>query len=482
MDLIFEEAFKLVEAENHAAPPLSLRGFINEFWHILEPATRFEGNWHIDAICDHLVAMTHKQITRLVINVPPGHMKSLLCCVFWTPWAWSEIDASTRWLFSSYDATLSTRDSLKSRRIIQSYEYQSRYKDRFTLSGDQNLKTYFENSRTGFRMSTSVKGSGTGNRANFIVCDDPHKVTEAESDAVREGAVNWWSTEMSNRGSAKDSGYLVIQQRVHYLDVAGWCKEHGYEYLVLPSEFEGQQSYTFLNFQDPRKEDGELLWPERFPQSTLDEQKESLGSYGYAGQHQQRPVPREGGMAKLSWFNFYQELPQVFDQIVLSIDSAYKPKQINDPWSVQVWGMIKNRYYLIHRYRKRCLYPEGKRLVINSVAEFQANTALIEDKSSGQALIPDLREEIPTIKIIPIEPEADKVTRFSTVTPIIEAGRVWLPDPKLKPWVNDYLLEILTFPLGVHDDDVDGTSQFLRWASQKRTNVIQISNYVRRVK
>ena len=443
--------------------PLTLAEFVRSAWHVLEPATPYLSNWHIDTISEVLTAVSNGKLQRLVINVPPGAMKSLLCCVLWPAWEWAESNPSSRWLFSSYDKSLSTRDSVKCRRVIKSDWYQERYGHKFRLTGDQDVKTLFENDSTGFRMATSVGGSGTGNRADRVVVDDPHKVTESDSDAVRSGTVEWWATEMSNRGSSAASAYVVIQQRVHFADVAGWCLDNGYEHLVIPQEYEGAKTFI-LDKEDPRNTPGDLLWPDRFDADWVASQKQALGSYAYAGQHQQRPVPREGGMIKLDWFGRYGTAPdlQRSDKVIISLDSANKAKELNDPSVATVWLVRGDSYYLLSVWRDRVEYPALKRSMAGLVEKWQPHEILIEDKASGTQLIQEMRGQSiggRMYSIIPIHPEGDKVMRMSLESPAIEAGRVMLPN--VAPWLPDYEAELTQFPRSATKDQVDSTSQFL---------------------
>ncbi|MBT6046455.1 MAG: terminase, partial [Candidatus Scalindua sp.] len=187
----------------------SLLEFIKQAWHILEPTTVFQSGWHLEAICDHLEAATNRQIRNLIINMPPRHMKSLAVSVFWPCWVWIN-DPSSRWLFSSYAQELSTRDSLKCRRLISSEWYRKRWGHKFHLTGDQNQKTRFENDKTGYRLATSVSGLVTGEGGDFIVCDDPHNVKQAESEAVRKGTLRWWDESMSTRGNNPKTVVKVV--------------------------------------------------------------------------------------------------------------------------------------------------------------------------------------------------------------------------------------------------------------------------------
>ena len=192
-----------------------LREFVRQAWAVVEPATPFVPGWHIDAIVEHLDAVSRRQIRNLLINVPPRHMKSLLVSVFWPAWEWIRWP-ERRWLYSSYAASLSIRDSIKCRRLLESPWYQERWADRFALTSDQNTKGRFENSRTGYRLATSVGGAATGEGGDRIVCDDPHNVQEAESDPIRKGTLDWWDVVMSTRvNDPRSAAKVVVMQRCH---------------------------------------------------------------------------------------------------------------------------------------------------------------------------------------------------------------------------------------------------------------------------
>ncbi len=283
------------------------REFVRQAWPVVEPATPFVPGWHIDAIIEHLEAMSRGQIRNLLINVPPRHMKSLLVSVFWPAWEWI-LFPERRWLYSSYAAQLSIRDSVKCRRLIESPWYQKNWGKVFALTSDQNTKGRFDNNRSGYRLATSVGGAATGEGGDRIVCDDPHNVQEAESDAIRKATVDWWDVVISTRvNDPKTAVKLVVMQRCHQQDLSGHLLEQGgWEHLCLPAEYEGPGRVTSIGWSDPRTVHGELLWPERFGPNEIESLKISLGSYAAAGQLQQRPSPSGGGLIKRHWFRYWQ--------------------------------------------------------------------------------------------------------------------------------------------------------------------------------
>lgn len=430
---------------------LGLKEFVRSAWAIVEPGRAYQHNWHIDAIAEHLEAVAYGQINHLLINVPPGHMKSLLVCVFFPAWDWAEVRASRRSLFSSYQAALAIRDSVKCRRIIQSPWYQKRY-PHIELAGDVNLKTRFENTHTGFRLSTSPGGIGTGERADIVAVDDPHKVTEAESDKVRQMTLDWWSKEMSTRDSDLKSSFIIIMQRVHHQDLSAWAIDSGYEHLCLPGEFEPERRcMTSLGWSDPRHEPKQPLWTERFPPSKLADLKQTLGAYGYAGQIQQRPTPREGGILKEKYWQYYLVTPPCKIK-VWAWDTAFKTGNQNDYSAGVLMGISNHNYYILDVYCDRLEYPDLKRKIIQLHERDSTNAVVVEDKASGQSLIQELARST-TLPIIPQKVDKDKIARVNAIAPTVEAGKVFISHSA--PWVADFVMECSQFPNGAHDDRID---------------------------
>lgn len=467
---------------------VSLRTYVERAWHVLEPA-KFVGSWHIDCMCEHLEAVTRLQIRNLLINIPPRCSKSLVISVFWMTWVWSQQPAS-RWLYNSYGQDLSTRDSLKCRTLILSPWYQARWGNKFVLSGDQNLKTRFQNNKTGYRLATSVGGGNTGEGGDYIVADDPNNVKEAESDLVREGTNVWWSESMSTRfNDLKTVRRVVVQQRTHARDVSGFVLEQkDYVHLCLPMEFEVERKCVveITGWRDPRQVEGESICEERFgPTEIADLKKQLRSAYAIAGQLQQRPAPRGGGLIRLAWFQRYKVMPRRWTRITQSWDTANKAKESNAPWVCSTWMECDEYDYLLDVHRERYEYPEGKRQVYAQARKWEPDVVLIEDKSSGTSLIQDIRannreralanrEErsllAPALVVIPMEPDADKVTRMSTESSEIEAGHVWLPEEAV--WLAEYENELQLFPNGQFADQTDSTSQYLKWRRQRRQKFV----------
>src|ERR1039457_4248546 len=417
----------------------TLHEFVWQAWPRLGPAPPFGEGMHVRAVCEHLQAVTEGRLRHLIIHLPPGQAKSLLTAVFWPAWVWID-HPEARWLFSSYREPLATRDSVKCRRLIESDWYQERWGGRYQLSGDQNQKNRFENTRTGYRVVVPMS-AGTGERGDYVVVDDPHSVDQAASDTERHAAVEWWNGSMATRLNDLSSGHkVVIMQRLHEADLTGdLLAKGGYDLLCLPAEFEpGRRCATSIDWSDPRQESGELLWPEKVSRADLDGLKTTLGSYRYAAQYQQRPAPAEGGVFKRCWGRYWRPAPR-----------ALAPVQ----------GRLADGLLLDQR-RERMDMPRTVEAIRGMSEQWsRAAAKLVEDRANGPAVIATLKHEI--AGLIAVNPEGGKIARAAAVSPQIESGNVYLPHPAIAPWVEDLIEECAAFPCAAHDDQVDALTQAL---------------------
>jgi predicted phage terminase large subunit-like protein len=463
----------------------SLEAFAQAAWHVVEPSTELVWNWHLSALAQHLEAVTAGQLRRLVINIPPGTMKSLMSSVFWPAWVWAKTP-EWRGLFCSYGADLAIRDSVKCRGLIESDWYQEMFvKGAWHLAGDQNVKSYYVNSRTGFRISLSVGGKTTGFRGDAIVIDDPLNALEVYSKAARDECRRWYDQALSSRLNDLRTGAIVlIMQRLHEEDLtAHLLKKGGWEHLCLPSEYEPERaSRTSIGWKDPRTAAGELLFPQRFPREVLDAAAVDLGSAGYAGQHQQRPAPAEGGMFKRTWWRFWRHaweddvadhpelgdlrartvvLPEKFDRMALSWDCAFKGTKESDFVAGGAWGSVGADKFLVDLVWDQLTFTKTVAELRAQVKRYpQATAKLVEEKANGAAVIDTLQKEI--TGIIAVDPEGGKEARAAATTPQVEAGNVYIP--LHAKWRDKYIEEHAVFPKAAHDDAVDQQSQILlRW-------------------
>jgi len=475
----------------------SLLEFIQLMWPILEPARPFVRGYVIDAICDHLQAVSDGHIKKLLINVPPGCMKSLTTNVFFPAWEWGpRRNPALRYIGASYSQALTLRDNRRCRQLIASDRYQELWGDVFQISPDQDTKGKFETTARGWKIATSVGGAVVGERGDRFIIDDPHNIKVAESKKVRDSTLQWFAEVVPTRvNDPEKSSFVVIMQRVHENDVSGLIisTELGYDHLCLPMEYESDHpnpSRTFLNFQDKRTKEGELLWPERFSKRYLDETLKPLlrswgGSYAEAGQLQQRPAPRGGGMFKKEWWRFFQTnttgykigrpagcndlpaepLPDRFDWLLVSVDAAFKDVLSGSRVSIQaIAGKGANIFVLDNKtdhmtFGKTvdtlAIFDDKNKLVGGMIHKWKARKTLIEDKANGPAIISTLRNKVSGI--IPVNPQGGKESRGSAVQPIVESGNVYIPDGA--PWAKDFVDEFAVFPVGTKNDQVDSFTQ-----------------------
>lgn len=433
----------------------SLADFARMAWHVLEPATPLKWGWALDAICEHLEAVSRGDCKRLLMNVPPGSMKSLLTGVIWPAWEWGPLGKpEMRFLGTAHKQDLAVRDNLKCRRLIQSQWYQDRWP--VVLTSDQNAKTKFENDKTGFREAMAFE-SMTGSRGDRVILDDPHSVDDANSVAKLMGGVTTFREALPSRVNNDQSAIVIVMQRLNEADVSAVAIELGYDHLCIPMRYEPGRSKWVYGSGDPRKEEGELMFPERFPEEQVAELEKTMGSYAVAGQLQQRPAPRGGGIIKTAWFRNYRDLPAM-EWRQIHADTAQKTGEENDYSVFQCWGRtVTGQAVLIDQIRGKWEAPE---LLVQARAFWLKHKAIpgaplramkVEDKVSGTGLIQTLRRE--GVAILPVQRAKDKVSRAYDAAAFIESGNVLLPE--WSDWLSSFLAEAEAFPSGAHDDQLD---------------------------
>ena len=341
----------IVEEQERQACRGGLIHFVRYFWHILEPKTKLVEGWPLEAICEHLEAIHFGEITRLLMNVPPGFMKSLLTDVFFPAWEWGPMNKPhLRYVTFSYSVGLTMRDNGRFRDLMMSPEYQKLWGKRFGLRkvGEERVT----NDKTGWKFASSVGGVGTGERGDRVILDDPHSVKEAESDLVRTSTVTWFQETMSNRlNDIAKSAVIVIMQRVHEEDVSGTIlseTDSGYCHLMIPMRFEPTRYQLGYNgndigWLDPREEDGEWAWTERYPPTDKDMVRFQRRPFMWSAQYQQSPTPRGGGIIKEeSWQLWPSENYPVCELILGSLDTASTEKEQNDASALTIWGIFRD--------------------------------------------------------------------------------------------------------------------------------------------
>lgn len=461
----------------------SLAEFAKEAWHVLEPATPLKWGWALDLICAHLEAVSRGEIKRLLMNVPPGSMKSLLTGVIWPAWEWGPLGKpELRYLGTAHKQDLAVRDNMKCRRLIQSAWFQERWP--LALTSDQNAKTKFESAATGFREAMAFT-SMTGSRGDRVILDDPHSVDDANSPAKLQADLLTFREALPTRVNNDQSAIVIIMQRLNEADVSAAAIELGYAHLCLPMRYEPGRSKWVVGDGDPRTEEGELMFPERFSEETVRELEKTLGGYGVAGQLQQRPSPRGGGIIKGAWFGQY-ETPPALEWRMIYADTAQKTGQENDFSVFELWGRsTTGQAVLLDLHRGKWEAPEllaearAFWLKHNTAGGAPLRAMKVEDKVSGTGLIQTLRRE--GIPILPIKRDRDKVSRAYDAAPFIESGNVLLP--MWSHWLAGFVAEAEAFPSGANDDQLDPMFdaihdvQFLR-ADRRAGAVVHIPDTV----
>ena len=452
-----------------------LSGFIQRSFQTVAPAKRYLHNWHIDAIAWYLRQCLTGGITRLAITLPPRSLKSICASVAFPAWALGH-DPTKRIICASYSENLAVKHALDCRAVMEAAWYRRIFPNT-RLSREKNTALNFLTSRQGYRYSTSVGGTLTGRGGNIIIVDDPIKPEEAISDTKRSATNEWFDRTLYSRlDDKREDVIIVIMQRLHVEDLIGYLlQKEPWVYLRLPAIADVEQAIPIGSGRTYLRKAGELLHPVRESKEVLDRIKLGLGSFNFSAQYQQCPVPPEGEIIKWEWFRSYDEPPArtADDRIVQSWDTASKAEEINDFSVCSTWLISGNDYYLIDVLREKLKYPDLKRRIIEHARRFSANSIIIEDKGSGIALIQELQRETADVPHpIAFTPETDKVTRMHAQSAKIEAGQVHLP--RRAEWLQEFRLELLQFPRGRHDDQVDSLSQFLNWIERRNRNRLRV--------
>lgn len=511
----------------------SLYLFLKNSWKYIDSSPFVEG-WPIEAVAEHLQAVADGDIKRLIINIPPRCAKSSLVSVAYPAWTWAQpwntptSGPGVQFLTASYAQQLSLRDSVKCRRLIESPWYQALWGEKFKLTGDQNTKTRFDNDKNGSRLSTSVGSALTGEGGNIIIVDDPNAAQEAFSEATIHATIEWWDNALSTRlNDPKTGAFIVIQQRLSEEDLTGHIlsKDSGsWTHLCLPMRYEWQRhSYTSIGWHDPRGLDdedeplvrvtsggdripvspeaqieledreGSLLWPERFGEREVTILEKQMGPWTAAGQLQQRPEPKGGGIIKREWWQPWENnvYPNM-DMIIASVDTAYTTKTENDPSAMTVWGVFSSdvsvmganhagarhnqgrvemarqytetqpRVMLMYAWQGRYELHDLVARVAETCRDYKVDQLLIENKAAGYSVAQELRRLFGGSRfgVTMFDPKSqDKLARLYSVQHLFAEGLIYSP---FKSWSEMVITQVGQFPKGKHDDLVDTVSMSLR--------------------
>lgn len=477
-----------------------LVGFLELAWPMIEPDAKLVLGRHHEEVSKHLMAVSWGVIDRLITNIPPGFTKSILVCIAWPLWDWIH-NPWRKWMFSSFDQTLTYRDSDKTKEILESEWYRSRWGD-LAGNGDErlvirdgsrpNTTGIWFNRAGGLRFATSVKSKATGWHAHIQVADDPNKPHDAKGGKVSAGAdpaelenvrVWWESTMASRKADPKKFARVIIQQRVHDSDLTGHClrkPEQGWTHLRLPMRFEKQSECDCPNCAeggcktvvggDWRQEDGELLHPERYDEEATKQTEADMGPIVAAAQLAQNPSPPGGALIKDEWLlHRYNWDPRKikFDRVIQSWDCTFKDLTTSDRVAGTVWGQIGSDFYLLDVKVDQMGFLATLQAIKDTSEKWpQTRGILVEDKANGSAILQTLRVTDGIPGLLPVEPYGSKIARAEACTPFFNAGNVILPEKA--PWVSDYVTELTKFPFYRFDDLTDSTTQAIIYLTDSK--------------
>ena len=447
-----------------------LCAFIHRSFLELNPREEFLSNWHIERLAVKLEEVRRGSCKRLIICVPPRHLKSLLASVAFPAWLLGH-EPSKQILSVTYAQDFSDNLARKSRTLMTSRFYEGLFDTR--LAKGREAVSDFETTAGGTRFSTSVGGVLTGRGADIIIIDDPLKADDALSEPHRRSVNEWFDNTLRSRLNSQEKGAIIIvMQRLHADDLVAHVQQHeSWDVLSFPAIAEQDETYDFQTPYGRRRihrSTGDILQPALLSPTALEAQRRGMTEYNFVAQYQQDPQPPSGIIVKREWLKYYGpgDLPKQFNRIFQSWDTANKDTELSNFSVCTTWGLKDRRLFLLDVYRHKLEFPDLKRAVRELAAIHRAEIVLIEDKASGSSLIQELRAE--HFSLVQAAPalDGDKVMRLRAQTAKIEGGFVLFP--KQAHWLEAYLRELISFPNSKYDDQVDSTVFALAWSTLNR--------------
>jgi predicted phage terminase large subunit-like protein len=443
--------------------------FVHRSFLELNPQTPYLHNWHLDVLAAKLEEVRHGTCRRLIINIPPRHLKSHAASIAFPAWLLGHNPAK-KILSLSYGQDLSESLARSSRTLMLSPFYQALFATR--LSEGRHAVADFETTEGGARLSTSVGGAVTGHGADVIIVDDPIKAEDVLSETLRNKVNSWFAGTLRSRLNSQEKGAIIIvMQRLHADDLVAHVQENDkWDVLSFPLLAEKVESYDILSpygRRTFRRSIGDVLHPTLLPLAEIENLRLATTEYNFAAQYQQDPQPPAGLIVRRAWLHFYTpvEKPDTFDQILQSWDTANSDSAEADFSVCTTWGIHGQHLYLLDVYRKKIEFPELKRTVRELAMLWKAGVVLIENKASGISLIQELRADGFSIVQQAPDDNSSKIMRLRGQTAKIEGGFARFPEKAV--WLDAYLLELTTFPNSKKDDQVDSTVYALAWSTQE---------------
>ncbi|MBW3096043.1 phage terminase large subunit [Pseudohoeflea coraliihabitans] len=458
-------------AEHHIRALLQLaRGELATFTGLafltIQPGEPYLTNWHIRAISHALGEVMNGRCKRLIITMPPRSLKSIAASIAFPAFVLGH-DPSKKIINVSYAQSLSVQLANGFRSIVEAPFYRHLFPD-FKVSDRKNTENELQTTQGGFRMATSVGGQLTGRGADIIIIDDPMKADDVSSATTRQRIVEWMQTTLMSRlNSQREGAIVVVMQRLHVDDLAGVLLESGgWTHLNLPAIAEEDQRIPTGDGKHHHRAVGDLLHPERCGKAELDQLRRDIGSLGFSAQYQQSPAPPDGNLVKRAWFrNFDLQILNTRGMTIVQCwDTALKGDPSCDYSVCSTWARDGSKFYLLDVLRRRMAYPELLQAALKAEDDYRPEALLIEAAGSGISLSADLNHR--GIATIAVNSRGDKESRLARVSAMIESGSVFLPE--IAPWKDDFMMEVLSFPSGRHDDQVDSMSQALIWMKDEK--------------
>lgn len=439
---------------------------------------KFSDNWHINLICSEIMDMMEGKNNKLIINIPPRHLKSIICSVALPAFLLGH-NPKLNIICVSYNDQLAEKFANDCRRIMMSPWYMEMF-PATQLAQNRRSVSDFETTRGGGRMSTSIGGTLTRRGADWIIIDDPLKPTDAMSDTQREKVNEWYGTTLCSRLNNKATGKIIlIMQRLHQNDLTGFLLESkaGFKHIRLPAIADTGETWVYTDrirqeTNTVTRAVGEPLHSSRENMDTICNMRSDMGEYAFAGQYQQLPAPATGNLVSEDWLHYYNgELPS-FNEIVIACDTASKTSPNNAYSAFTIFGVecTNKKIYLLDVYRGRLSFPD----LVKKVEELYDMTReqypkcptnfVIEDASSGTQLIQHLQSVSKYMgHVKPVVADTDKITRFNGITVYIENGTVLFPSVT-GPWWADFKRELLGFPSVTFKDQCDAFAHGVHYA------------------
>jgi predicted phage terminase large subunit-like protein len=443
----------------------NLTSFTEFAFGVVRPGILFKPNWHFEAVTHKLSQVASGEVRRLIITLPPRNLKSMCASVALPAWFLGR-NPSERVVVVSYSDFLARSHANDFRLLVNHPLYQATFPGmRLERDTDREIVT----SKRGKRIATSIDGALTGLGGNLIIIDDPLKLGDAMSEAVRMRVIEWYRSTLLSRADDKTTGRIVlVMQRVHQNDLAGYLQEQGgFEVLNLPAIAQRDETYQLGDGRTYCRQKGELLHPEQEPAHVLAELKREMGPIAFSAQYQQSPIPPGGTIIRRKWLTAYDEIqPQAGDRIIMSWDIALSETETGDYSACVVLLRRQEVFYILEVVRGRFPFDLLKRKVMEVKQCYGSSTLLIEDSPISRGLIQSLREQ--SINVTVYKPATDKRSRVIAQSDLFAGGSVRFP--RRAGWLEEFTAELVAFP-GRHDDQVDALTQGLAWGRERRSEV-----------